>query len=138
MQAFKYFTFAIICTGFNLGTQLLILEGTYHSQYDYDNVVMCAMVCGTFIGLVSKFFLDKFYVFMDPKENLNAELGKFVVYSSLGVLTTVIFWTTEWCFYIFWKNPMAVYVGAVVGLTLGYCLKYILDQRFVFKRVNLR
>ena len=27
MQAFKYFTFAIICTIINLGTQFLILEG---------------------------------------------------------------------------------------------------------------
>ncbi|MEE2924064.1 MAG: GtrA family protein [bacterium] len=138
MQAFKYFTFAIICTIINLGTQFLILEGINQNKYDHDTMVLSAMFCGTFAGLLSKFFLDKFYVFMDPRENLNTELSKFFIYSSMGVITTAIFWLTEWCFYITWKNPAAKYIGGLLGLSLGYCLKYILDQRFVFNQASSR
>ena len=138
MQAFRYFSFAIICTILNLGTQFLILQGFNQSKYNHDTMVLLAIFCGTFVGLISKFFLDKFYVFMDPTESHNTELRKFFLYSFMGVITTLIFWLTEWCFYITWKNPVAKYVGGLLGLSLGYCLKYILDQRFVFNQASSR
>tara|TARA_Y100000589_G_C27104955_1_gene609672 strand:+ start:297 stop:722 length:426 start_codon:yes stop_codon:yes gene_type:complete len=141
MQAVKYFAFAIVCTVLNLGTQFWILEWIDHSRFglnDYDYILTFAIVCGTFVGLVSKFLLDKFYVFMDPRENIRDEASKFFVYSSLGIITTLVFWAVEWSFYILWKNPMAKYLGGALGLGVGYCLKYVLDRRFVFNRAGYR
>ena len=115
MQAFKYFTFAIICTIINLGTQFLILEGINQNKYDHDTMVLSAMFCGTFAGLLSKFFLDKFYVFMDPRENLNTELSKFFIYSSMGVITTQFSGLQNGVFILLGKTPqlntLAVYWG---------------------------
>lgn len=136
MQALKYFTFAIVCTILNLGTQFMILEGFDQHRFERDTMVILAILCGTFAGLLSKFFLDKFYVFKDPAASHSMELRKFCLYSLMGVVTTLIFWFTEWCFYITWTNPTAKYIGGLLGLGLGYSLKYVLDQRFVFKQVS--
>ena len=35
-------------------------------------------------------------------------------------------------FYYLLPNPNAKYIGAVIGLSIGYIIKYFLDKRFVF------
>ena len=141
MQTVKYFAFAILCTMLNLGTQFWILEWIDHSYFGfshYDYLLTFAIVCGTFVGLISKFFLDKSYVFMDPRDSIHNEASKFFLYSSLGVVTTLLFWTVEWTFYILWKNPISKYLGGALGLGAGYCLKYFLDRRYVFNQASYR
>jgi hypothetical protein len=44
-----------------------------------------------------------------------------------------VFWITEITFDAAWESDLAKYVGAVVGLSIGYVLKYYLDKRFVFE-----
>jgi len=50
----------------------------------------------------------------------------------MGVFTTVIFWGFEIGFNYIFTNPQAKYVGAIVGLSIGYIIKYFLDKKFVF------
>jgi hypothetical protein len=45
---------------------------------------------------------------------------------------TAVFWAVEISFDALFEFAAARYVGAAVGLTLGYSLKYELDRRFVF------
>ncbi len=50
----------------------------------------------------------------------------------MGALTTLIFLAFEFAFhYAFETRPMR-YLGAVIGLAIGYTSKYHLDKRFVF------
>lgn len=51
----------------------------------------------------------------------------------MGVFTTFIFWGVEISFDYFFKNNNAKYLGAVIGLSIGYLIKYFLDKNFVFK-----
>jgi len=44
----------------------------------------------------------------------------------------VIFWGFEIGFNYIFTNPQAKYVGAIVGLSIGYIIKYFLDKKFVF------
>ena len=58
---------------------------------------------------------------------------KFILFSIMGVFTTVIFWGFEIGFDYIFDSEIAKYIGAVIGLSIGYIIKYFLDKKFVFK-----
>ena len=97
-------------------------------------LLMVAIFLGTGTGLVTKYVLDKLWIFEYETAHLGEDLHKFTLYTAMGVITTVLFWLTEWSFDRLWQVPAAKYVGAVVGLSAGYFIKYQLDRRFVFVR----
>lgn len=127
MLVFKYTLFAIISTGFNLTFQYFsfLLYADFASLY-------VAMFFGTLAGLVVKYLLDKKYIFYHTPKNKSDDAKKFLLYSFMGVFTTIIFWGTEVAFDTFFLNPYAKYLGAVIGLSVGYIIKYCLDKKFVF------
>ena len=50
----------------------------------------------------------------------------------MGLATTAIFWSMETVFWIIWETNFMREVGAVIGLAIGYTIKFNLDRRFVF------
>ena len=127
MITIKYSIFAAISTLLNLLFQyfsFLIYIG-FGSLY-------VAMFFGTLAGLVAKYILDKKFIFyhtpIDKKDNAK----KFALYSLMGVFTTIIFWGTEIAFDTLYQDPNAKYLGAVIGLSIGYVIKYFLDKKYVF------
>lgn len=129
MIALKYGLFAIIAIGVNLGCQwgFLTLSAGVGTLY-----LTMAMAIGTLAGLLCKFILDKKFVFYYESEDKKDEAKKFALYSFMGIFTTVIFWGTELGFDYFWGTENAKYIGGLLGLTVGYMVKYYLDKRFVF------
>jgi len=125
--AFKYIVFAIISTLTNLLFQWI-------SFYIYDGIasLYVAMFVGTLAGLILKYFLDKKWIFYHTTNSKKEDAQKFFLYSFMGVFTTVIFWGTEMFFYYFIPIDNAKYIGAVIGLGIGYIVKYFLDKKFVF------
>jgi len=125
----KYTLFAIIATIGNILCQDAI-NRLYHGQYD----LYISMVSGTFVGLAVKYMLDKKYIFSFKSEGLLQDGQNFIIYSSMGVITTFIFRGVEMAFdYTFKTIPMR-YIGAFIGLSIGYWVKYQLDKRFVFRQ----
>jgi len=125
--AFKYTLFALVATAVNIGAQELssTLYGGMFSLY-------LAMAFGTLAGLGVKYVLDKKYIFFHTSKGLADDSRMFVLYTLMGVVTTLVFWITEIGFdYFFQTRPMR-YAGALLGLSLGYWIKYRLDKRFVF------
>lgn len=122
----KYTFFALISTIANLVFQYLsfwVWSG-FLSLY-------IAMFAGTLAGLVIKYILDKRYIFYHKPKSKKDDGVKFMLYSFMGVFTTAIFWIFEITFdYAFGQN--AKYLGAIIGLSIGYIVKYYLDKRFVF------
>ena len=90
------------------------------------------MLIGTLSGLVVKYTLDKKLIFYHAVENKKDDVKKFALYSLMGIFTTIIFWGTEIAFDALSQNPNAKYLGAVIGLSIGYIIKYFLDKKFVF------
>jgi len=122
-----YIFFAVIATATNLGTQYLWLSIALG-----PNPLLVAMFLGTGIGLITKYILDKKYIFQYTTKNLSHDLNKFLLYSIMGMLTTAVFWTSELTFHAFWNSPLAKYIGGAIGLAIGYTIKYFLDKKFVF------
>ena len=127
MLAVKYAIFAVISTLFNLSFQ-------YISNHLYSGLgaLYIAIFIGTLAGLIPKYILDKKYIFYHKTESKKDDVKKFGLYTLMSVFTTIIFWTTEIVFDIIFDSENAKYMGAIVGLTIGYVVKYFLDKRFVF------
>ena len=123
----RYICFAVIATIANLAVQRLVLTGG-----DSTVFFMTAVGAGTIVGLVIKYVLDKRWIFMDTATGVAANGKKFGLYTVMGVATTAIFWGTETAFWLIWKTDLMREAGAIIGLSVGYVVKYKLDRRFVF------
>ncbi len=123
----RYVAFAIVATVANLGVQRLTLMAGNDAKW-----FILAMCLGTLTGLGVKFILDKHWIFFDRATGIRANSRQFVLYAAMGLLTTAIFWITETLFWVIWNTHMMRELGAVIGLMIGYTIKYNLDRRFVF------
>ena len=123
----RYAAFAVLATLANLAAQRGVL------QFGDSGAHFAAAVgAGTVVGLVVKYLLDKRWIFHDFETGLRSHGRKFSRYSAMGLVTTAIFWGTETAFWLIWQTDMMRELGAVIGLSIGYVIKYQLDRRFVF------
>lgn len=132
----RYVIFALIATLANLAVQRLILaaaaRGALPGLENGAEGYVPALLGGTGAGLVLKYVLDKRWIFFDRRTGFLGHGRTFTLYTLMGAATTLIFWGTETAFWLAWRSDPMREVGAVLGLTIGYILKYQLDRRFVF------
>ena len=129
---FRYTFFAILATLANLAAQRAVLWFG-----DSGTLFALAVGTGTGVGLVLKYFLDKRWIFEDLSSGVKEHGKKFSLYTAMGIFTTAIFWGTETGFWLVWQTDMMRELGAVIGLSIGYVVKYCLDRRFVFTGTRL-
>lgn len=127
MIALKYALFAAFATLLNL-----LFQYVSFALYRGDFSIYLAMAVGTLAGLVCKYVLDKKYIFFHKPENKKNDAKKFIAYTFTGGFTTLVFWGTELGFDAIFGGDVAKYLGAVVGLSIGYVAKYSLDKKYVF------
>ncbi|MFA6761129.1 MAG: GtrA family protein [Sulfuricurvum sp.] len=121
----RYIIFALLATLLNLAMQWVSF-----ALYSGEFSIYIAMIFGTLSGLVLKYVLDKKFIFYHKPRSKKDDGIKFMLYSAMGLFTTLIFWIFELAF-----DAMldAKYLGATVGLSVGYIVKYYLDKKYVFK-----
>jgi putative flippase GtrA len=124
----RYIIFALLSTVTNLAFQYLSF-----TLYSGFGALYMAMFTGTLAGLILKYILDKKYIFFHTPKSKKDDGKKFLLYSLMGVFTTFIFWGFEIGFDWIFEKESAKYFGAIVGLSIGYIVKYFLDKRFVFR-----
>ncbi|MFB0690031.1 GtrA family protein [Agrobacterium pusense] len=125
--ALRYAAFALIAMVVNVTGQHVVLHFGNTSA-----IFALAMCAGTIAGLMIKYLLDKFWIFGDREIGLINDGWKFSLYTAVGALTTAIFWSAEAAAWWIWKTELMHDLGAAMGLTIGYLVKYQLDKRFVF------
>ena len=131
MLALRYAAFAAVAVLANLAAQRAVLafgEGAGH--------FIAAVGLGTAVGLVVKYLLDRRWIFADRTAGLAATGWQFGRYTATGLATTAIFWATESAFWLIWQTHAMREAGAVLGLAVGYVLKYRLDRAYVFNRAR--
>ena len=106
----------------------------YHLKYQ----IALSVIVGTAVGLLIKYVLDKKYIFRFSANSLAHDSSLFVMYTAMGVVTTLIFWGFEFTFEYLFHTKFMRYLGAVIGLSIGYFIKYNLDKRFVFNQKELK
>lgn len=125
----RYSAFALLATLANLFAQELSIR-----LYSGPANIYVGILIGTIVGLVTKYLLDKQFIFTYQARSSLQNAQTFLAYSLTGVGTTLIFWGSEIGFELVYGTKSARYLGAVIGLSLGYVVKYQLDKRYVFSK----
>jgi putative flippase GtrA len=107
---------------------LLAVVAIYRGHY----AVLVSILVGTGVGLLLKYVLDKRYIFRFKAKDLGHDSQVFLLYTLMGLVTTMIFWGVEYGFYAWFGTAEMRYLGGVAGLAIGYLAKYHCDKRFVF------
>jgi len=123
---FKYILFAILATTVNIFFQYLSFL-----LIDHKYELYIAILNGTILGMILKYYLDKNFIFYYVKKEFNNK-NIFLLYIFTSIFTTIVFWAIELWFSYYVNINYSEYFGALVGLTLGYSLKYLLDKQLVF------
>jgi len=138
MLVIKYTVFACIATIVNLLSQFITFEmiswADFHEELKKFSLPL-AMLIGTGTGLVTKYFLDKKFIFYYKSNDAVDDIKTFTLYTVVGIFTTMIFWGMEFLFDYIINSASAKYIGAVIGLSIGYVCKYFLDKKYVFNSV---
>jgi len=124
-----YTLFAVLATAMNIGVQDIAIR-LYQGPFS----LILSVGAGTAAGLALKYMLDKRYIFQFQAHNAVHDGQTFLLYSLMGVVTTLIFWGFEFGFNAIFETKEMRYLGGIVGLAIGYLSKYHLDRRFVFRK----
>jgi putative flippase GtrA len=125
--ATRYTAFAIVATLVNLLSQELSL-----ALYQAAFALPAAILAGTAAGLITKYTLDKIYIFNHVSTSPKEAIKTFSGYTLTGVFTTALFWISELGLHWLFGTEAARITGAILGLAVGYGIKYQLDKRYVF------
>ena len=125
--ALLYAIFAAISIAVNIGTQVIFMMA-----YTGRGAIALSIVAGTATGLVTKYVLDKHWIFAHVTRDRNHEARTFALYAAMGLLTTLVFWGAEYVFHLWFKTDAMRYLGGILGLVAGYLMKYRLDRKYVF------
>ena len=125
--AIFYTLFAVVSTAINIGSQMVSIW-IYKGPFSVE----ISILVGTVMGLPLRYFLEKRYIFNFTSKNLVHDGKLFIFYSAMGVITTLIFWGTEYAFHLIYDTDVMRYLGGAVGLSIGFYVKYQLDKRYVF------
>jgi len=123
-----YTLFVVIATAVNIGSQDLFIRA-----YNGPLAIAGSLVVGTVAGLVVKYVLDKRYIFRFRARDVAHDGQTFALYTVMGFATTAIFWGFELGFHHIFLTKEMRYLGGVLGLAVGYLIKYQLDKRYVFR-----
>jgi hypothetical protein len=127
--AATYALLAVLATLANIASQDISLR-----IHDGSFSVPLSVAVGTAVGLVTKYLLDKRFIFYFRPDDLVHDGRTFLLYACMGVFTTLLFWSVEFLFHFLFATRELRYLGGVIGLAIGYAAKYQLDKRFVFQR----
>lgn len=128
-----YILFASFSTLINIGSQMVSMW-VYKESY----AVEISILVGTVSALPLRYLLEKRYIFSFKSHNIKADGQLFLLYSLMGIITTAIFWVTEYAFHLIFLNESMRYLGGVIGLVIGFFVKYRLDKKYVFVSVTQR
>lgn len=118
----KYFLFSFFSILINITSQEITL-------IFYSNIIF-SILNGTITGFLFKFYVDRKYIF--TREDTIFSLKELMLYSSTAILTTTIFWSFELIFLYLFESKAFKISGAVIGLSIGFFMKYQLDKKITF------
>ncbi|XYJ11322.1 GtrA family protein [Telluria sp. B2] len=126
--ALVYSLLAAIATLANIGAQDVVIR-----LYNGIGAVTLSMIVGTGVGLIIKYDLDKRYIFRFRARDAAHDGKTFFLYTVMGLATTAIFWGFELGFDYLFATKQMRHLGGVLGLGIGYLVKYNLDKHYVFR-----
>src|SRR5260370_13839597 len=117
--AIVYTIIALIATAANLGAQELTVRA-WPGAFQIEPSVFI----GTGVGLVVKYVLDKVFIFRFRAASTLHDPHTFILYTAMGVVTTLLFWGFEFGFNSAFQDKNMPDVGALISPALSYFAQY--------------
>ncbi|TFG19893.1 MAG: GtrA family protein [Promethearchaeota archaeon] len=150
-QMILYFTFAIAMIILNYLIQKLnqiyiapsicqnytsndFIYAFYCSNTPYNMPELIGSIIAVGITYVTKFILDKFIVFKKTTLELKETSEEFAKYFAFAIMTTIINIGIQFLLTNFLGTPLEI--SMLIALSVGYSIKFILDRKYVFKKVD--
>ncbi len=138
-QYFLYILFAVCSTILNFTVQKISEAVLYSFNSNiltfslYKNIDIATLLklgIATIAAFVFKYLADRFLVFKKEKyTTAQKEIAGIGLYTLFSVFTTLLFWAVQLSFKVYFQLE---YIGLILGLAVGYTLKFFLDKYFVF------
>lgn len=138
-EYFLYICFALSAAFLNYVVQLSvdgifnIINIPFFMDFFYGNINLAFFIkifSATIAAFIFKYFADKVIIFKVRSSNsVNKDTTMVFLYTLFAVFTTLIFWGTQFVFRLFIGYE---YLGMLMGLAVGYTVKFFLDRRYVF------
>lgn len=122
-----YTLFAAFSALINICIQMVSIW-SYKGSYSVE----LSILIGTAVGLPLRYLLEKRHIFAYKSKNTAHDRKLFLQYSFMGMLTTIIFWGVEYGFHLIFATDTMRYMGGMIGLVIGFYVKYQLDKKYVF------
>lgn len=122
----KYSFISFISILFNVIAQFIFTKLFY---YNYNFLI--EMFLGSISGVTVKIILDRTYIFYYMNEKSIGNILRFVVYSFFEIISILLFIILEVIFNFFIPIPFSRYLGVIIGLSIGYSIKYHFDKRYI-------
>jgi len=138
-----YIVFAGISILINIGSQAIIksmLTDSYFTTVhllSLDVAFLLQLITGTLAGFIFKFIVDKHIVFKDRNRGIKYAVKQLFVYTMFAIGTTLVFWFVEIGFELLFTFRGRDLIGGLIGLCIGYTVKYLLDKKYVFNTIKL-
>jgi putative flippase GtrA len=126
-----YTLFAAFSALINIGIQMVSIW-SYKGSYSVE----LSILIGTAVGLPLRYLLEKRHIFAYKSNNAAHDRKLFLHYCFMGMLTTIIFWGVEYGFHLIFATDTMRYMGGMIGLVIGFYVKYQLDKKYVFVSGN--
>jgi hypothetical protein len=133
-----YMFFAAAAILVNLITQGIIEQASknffqgfaYTKMLNFNFWFLSALAGGTIMGFIFKYLIDKLVIFKSVT-TIAGTTEEVLKYLLFAIFTTLIFWGTEILFILVLGEPFYL-IGGLIGLIIGYTLKFFLDKNYVF------
>lgn len=127
-QFVAYLLFGFLASALNIGSQAISF---YFMGRDTQDVFI-AMVVGTAVGFVFKYYVDKKVIFKHTSITVSMEGVVALKYTLFSILTTLVYILFEMFAHTYFEHCCKEEVGAALGLLVGYIIKYYLDKHYTF------
>ncbi|TXT57982.1 MAG: GtrA-like protein [Promethearchaeota archaeon] len=107
-----------------------IINTFYCSTEPFDMREFGGQVLAVGITYITKFFLDKFFVFKKNVVKVKETTTEFFKYFMFAILTTIENLGIQFILSNFLNFPLVL--SAIIALSIGYTTKFFLDRKYVF------
>ncbi len=148
-QFILYAIFAVIMVFLNMGIQNLhqlwwiplfteqwghisFFQQTYLNITGINIPELVGSIIAVGVTYITKFFLDKFFVFRSTGTSKTQTRNQFFIYLSMAILTTLENLGIQLLLGVI--TPWNLNIRIIIALTCGYTTKFFLDRRFSFQK----
>jgi len=93
-----------------------------------------SIIIATLLTMPTRYFIEKNYVFYGLQKS--SDSLSFSMYTFSAIVSTIIFWSIEYSFHLIYYSDLLRYLGGILGLSIGFIIKFFIDKLYIFNTLS--